>query len=84
MLVLSRRKQQKIVIGDDIVITVLELDRSGQVRIGIEAPRKYRVLRYELYEQVEAENQQARSSLSDPARLAELELPDFPARPKDP
>ncbi|MFW5829036.1 MAG: carbon storage regulator CsrA [Planctomycetota bacterium] len=79
MLVLSRRPKQRIVIDDDIVITVVEIDRHGQVRIGIEAPRKYRVLRYELYEQIQEENRQAaRAGAADATVLDRLR---FPGRP---
>lgn len=49
MLVLSRRKDQRIRIGDDIEIVVVEASR-GKVRIGIEAPREVRVIRPELLE----------------------------------
>lgn len=47
MLVLSRKPGEKIVIGDDIVITVLEIDRN-KVRLGIDAPRSVPVYRQEL------------------------------------
>jgi carbon storage regulator len=49
MLVLSRKLSQQIVIGQDIRITVLKIDRN-QVRIGIEAPRDVSILRKELGE----------------------------------
>jgi len=48
MLVLSRKKDESIVIGD-IVITVLEI-RAGKVRIGIEAPAEVAIFRKELLE----------------------------------
>lgn len=47
MLILTRRPGEKIVIGDDIVITVTEVDR-GRVKLGIEAPRDVPVFRQEL------------------------------------
>jgi len=47
MLVLSRKQLQQIVIGRDIRITIVKLDRN-QVRLGIEAPRGITVLRAEL------------------------------------
>ena len=47
MLVLSRKLQEKIQIGDHIVITVLQV-KGRQVRLGIQAPRSVRVLRSEL------------------------------------
>ena len=47
MLVLTRRKNQSIVIGDDIVVTVLEV-KGDQIRLGITAPREVQVFREEL------------------------------------
>ena len=47
MLVLTRRKNQSIVIGDDIVVTVLDV-KGDQIRLGITAPRNVQVYREEL------------------------------------
>ena len=47
MLVLSRKQKQQIRIGDEVVITVLQI-KGGSVRIGIEAPREVHVMRGEL------------------------------------
>lgn len=47
MLVLSRKRDDAIVIGDDVRITILKIDRNG-IRLGIEAPRSTSVLREEL------------------------------------
>lgn len=47
MLVLTRRKNQSIVIGDDIVVTVLEV-KGDQIRLGVTAPREVQVYREEL------------------------------------
>ena len=55
MLVLTRRPGESIVVGQDIVITVIEI-KGGQVRIGIDAPREIDVYREEIYEQVRQEN----------------------------
>lgn len=76
MLVLSRRLDESFVIDGDIVVTVLGVDRNGQVRLGIEAPKRYRILRSELLEQVEEVNQAALAG-SQHANLAGLAwLPD--------
>ncbi len=61
MLVLSRREGESIVIGNDIVVTVLEV-RAGQIRIGIDAPRELQVHRQEIYHQVMAANKEAVAS----------------------
>jgi carbon storage regulator len=51
MLVLSRKKHEQIRIGDEIVITVVEI-RGDKVKIGIDAPQDVVVHRQEVYEQV--------------------------------
>ncbi len=52
MLVLSRRRNEKIVIGDDITITVLEV-RGDQIQLGIEAPRSIPVHRWEVFRAIQ-------------------------------
>ncbi|MDA0376047.1 MAG: carbon storage regulator CsrA [bacterium] len=49
MLVLSRKRREKILIGDTITITVIEI-RGDKVRLGIDAPKEVRVVRSELLE----------------------------------
>ncbi|HLV80160.1 MAG TPA: carbon storage regulator CsrA [Chthonomonadaceae bacterium] len=56
MLVLTRKPDQSIMIGNDIEITVLEV-RGEQVRLGIRAPRDIAVHRKEVYEQIHEEKQ---------------------------
>lgn len=69
MLVLSRREAQSIVIGGDVVITVVSI-RGDQVRIGIEAPRSIAVHRLEIAVAIEAANREALASADiDPAAL---------------
>lgn len=60
MLILTRKTGESIVIGDDIVITVVDAGRD-QVRIGIEAPRSVSVHRHEVYQQISNENEAARA-----------------------
>jgi carbon storage regulator len=60
MLVLTRRANQSIMIGDDIVVTVLEV-RGDQVRLGIKAPREVDVHREEVFAALQAANRQAAS-----------------------
>lgn len=66
MLVLSRRVGERLVIGDDIVITVIDV-RSDGVRIGIDAPRDVRVNRAEVLEAVRQANVEAARSADDSA-----------------
>lgn len=54
MLVLSRKKSERIRIGDDVVIEVCEI-RPNAVRLGITAPRSVKVLRAEVPDQTETE-----------------------------
>ena len=60
MLVLTRREDESIMIGDDIIVKVLDL-KENQVKIGIVAPRSVAVHRQEVYEAIQAENAQAAS-----------------------
>jgi len=69
MLVLSRRESQSIMIGKDIVITVISI-RGDQVRIGIEAPRSVTVHRQEVALAIEAANREAAAPVDfDPTAL---------------
>lgn len=56
MLVLSRKRLEKIWIGDDIVITVLEI-RADRVRLGITAPRELDVHREEVWAAIQAQHE---------------------------
>jgi carbon storage regulator len=69
VLVLTRKVNQSIVIGDDIEVVVLEV-RGEQIRLGIKAPRDVVVHRKEIYEQIQEENQTA--STVDPKDVPEV------------
>lgn len=58
MLVLNRKEGQSIRIGDDIRITVVEVD-GGQVKIGIDAPKQVGIHRQEVYASIQEENAEA-------------------------
>jgi carbon storage regulator len=70
MLVLTRKLGENIRIGDAVKITVLEV-RSGQVKLGIEAPPEVKVHREEIYARIQEEN-----------RRAQRGKPDEPETPK--
>jgi carbon storage regulator len=52
MLVLSRKLNESLVIGDDIIITIVGLNADGKIRIGVEAPREVSVHRREVYDAI--------------------------------
>ena len=58
MLVLTRKKDQTLVIGDHIEITVLDI-QGDQIRLGIDAPKSIKVFRKEIYLEIQEENKQA-------------------------
>ena len=60
MLILTRRENERLMIGDDIVITVLKSDR-GQVKLGVDAPRDVQVHREEIYNRMNTQQDQRRS-----------------------
>lgn len=73
MLVLGRKCNESIIIGEDITVTILGVD-GDRVKIGIQAPSDVSILRQELYETVKQENLRA-SSLS--AKAGEKLLPSL-------
>jgi carbon storage regulator len=74
MLVLTRKLGENIRIGDSIKITVLEV-RSGQVKIGIEAPPEVKVHREEIYARIQEENRRAQQRRA--------EAPPQPSGPRE-
>lgn len=62
MLVLSRRVGEKIVIGNEVVIEVLSVSGEG-VRLGVAAPEKTSVHRYEVFEEIQQANRAAENAL---------------------
>lgn len=58
MLVLSRHRDQSIMIGDDVVVTIVDI-RGDKVRLGINAPTDIPVHRREVYEAIKRENEKA-------------------------
>jgi carbon storage regulator len=58
MLVLSRHRDESIIIGDNIVITIVDI-RGDKVRLGIDAPKEIPVHRQEVYEAIQRDNLRA-------------------------
>jgi len=67
MLVLTRKLGENIRIGDTVKITVLEV-RSGQVKLGIEAPPEVKVHREEIYARIQEENRRALGTSTEPGQ----------------
>jgi carbon storage regulator len=75
MLILARRTNESIVIGDDIEVSIVDI-KGDQVKLGIKAPRQVKVYRREVFEAIQEENRQA-------AESATPELPSLDEYLKD-
>ena len=58
MLILSRKKDEKVMIGDQVEITILEI-RGDQVKLGINAPKDVKVFRLEVFDEILKQNKAA-------------------------
>jgi len=58
MLILSRKLNEKVVIGDGVVVSIIEI-RGDQVKLGIDAPKTVKVYRQEVYDAIQDENRLA-------------------------
>jgi carbon storage regulator len=74
VLVLIRKQGESVVIGNDILVTVLEV-RGDQIRLGIDAPRSVTVHRQEVYLQVASENSAAIASADRGSPLLRRPVP---------
>ncbi len=79
MLVLTRKADQSIMIGDDIEIVVSSID-GNTVRIGIKAPRDLKILRKETFEEVRLENLRAIQAASKYTEDIDKMLPRSPEK----
>lgn len=72
MLILTRKLGERITIGDDISVTLLEI-KGSQVKLGIEAPQGISIHRQEIYERIKAENvRSTKVCMSDLSKAASL------------
>jgi carbon storage regulator len=80
MLNISRRAGERIIVGENIIVTVLEI--SGQTaRIGIEAPREISIYREEIWADVKRENEAAADAAGDALAALPAEAPAAAAPP---
>lgn len=70
MLVLSRKKNESIIINDDIKVTIVEI-RGDKVRLGIEAPKEIPIHRSEIHAAIQTEEQKAAQKDSNTVPSAE-------------
>ena len=72
MLILSRKVDEKIKIGQDITLTIIEV-HGDQVKVGVEAPKNIRVFRQEVFQAIQSENKIAANAVPDSlGKLSEL------------
>jgi len=73
MLVLSRQRDETIMIGDEVEITVVDI-RGDKVRLGINAPRQVEVHRKEVYSAIQQENTDSTQVVADDLNVADQNL----------
>ena len=77
MLILTRKQGESVAIGDDIQVTVVEI-QGKQVKLGVKAPREIAVHRQEIYEKIQEENiRAAQISQADLDRLKDAMVVDL-------
>ncbi|WAM33054.1 carbon storage regulator CsrA [Caldicellulosiruptor morganii] len=71
MLVLSRKEGEQILIGEDIIVMVISIEKDS-VKLGIDAPKNVKVLRYELLQELKNENLEALQGKERLIRIKDL------------
>ncbi|MBQ5781694.1 MAG: carbon storage regulator CsrA [Spirochaetaceae bacterium] len=71
MLILSRKLDEKIKIGDEITLTIIEI-RGDQVKIGIDAPQNVKVFRQEIFNAIQSQNLAAADSTTNLSDIGKL------------
>ena len=71
MLILSRKTNESIIIGDNVEVMVVEI-KGDQVKLGINAPKEVSLYRGEIYEAIQNENKEAAKTTLPPADVARL------------
>lgn len=71
MLVLSRKKEESLIIGDNIEIKIVEIE-DGKVKIGIEAPKNVTINRKEVFDKIKEENEKSIISKDNVKQLKDI------------
>lgn len=71
MLILARKVDERIIIGDDIVISIVDI-KGDQVKLGIQAPQHIKVYRHEVYEAIQEENLAAAKTSTELPKIEKL------------
>lgn len=71
MLILSRKTNEKICIGENITLTIIEV-KGDQAKIGVEAPKDVKVFRHEVFTAIQTENRAAAANTSKTQDLSQL------------
>ena len=84
MLILTRKPGESLYIGDDIKITIVEI-KGHQIRVGIDAPKEFRIYREEIYLAILEENKQAAEGAATGSEMESLAGPThaFKKGPED-
>lgn len=83
MLVLSRQRDESIMIGDDVEITIVDV-RGDKVRLGINAPKSIPVHRREVYDAIQREKKQAKEAKEQPSTEVQKQPEPEPQQAKEP
>ena len=71
MLILSRKVDEKIKIGNDITLTIIEI-KGDQVKVGVEAPKDVKVFRQEVFNAIQSQNKEAAAGSATLEALSKL------------
>ena len=82
MLVVTRKKGEKVLIGDDIVVTIIDVRGDG-VRVGVDAPRGIRIQRHEVVEALAEANAEAAHAGDETTGAALAEILGGRTAPRD-
>jgi carbon storage regulator len=83
MLVLARKLNERIIVGDNVEIAILEI-KGDQVKLGIKAPDSVKVYRFEVYQSIQEENRAAARSAGGVVSLPSLPLRPAAGKPAQP